>query len=80
MGRKKVSRASIGHNGNTETASSTTVHSSMRQVLALSLLAILGLPSAGLMTPHEGLIWRFYHYGIQWEIIPPLIFLGIGAL
>ncbi|MDY6954312.1 MAG: tetratricopeptide repeat protein, partial [Thermodesulfobacteriota bacterium] len=39
--RKKVSRASIGHNGNTETASSTTVHSSMRQVLALSLLAIL---------------------------------------
>jgi len=32
------------------------------------------------MKPHEGLIWRFYHYGVQWEVIPPLIFLGIGAL
>jgi len=25
-------------------------------------------------------LWRFYHYGIQWEVIPPLIFLGLGAL
>jgi oxaloacetate decarboxylase beta subunit len=33
-----------------------------------------------LMEPGEGLLWRFYHYGIEWEIIPPLIFLGLGAL
>ncbi|MBI3992686.1 MAG: sodium ion-translocating decarboxylase subunit beta [Candidatus Lambdaproteobacteria bacterium] len=38
------------------------------------------LPLAGLMHPGEGLLWRFYHYGIQWEVIPPLIFLGLGAL
>ena len=43
-------------------------------------ILLANLPLAGLMTPHDGLIWRFYHYGIQWEIIPPLIFLGIGAL
>jgi oxaloacetate decarboxylase beta subunit len=34
---------------------------------------------AELMTPGEGLIWRFYHYGVEWEVIPPLIFLGLGA-
>ena len=38
------------------------------------------LPLAHLMAPGEGLLWRFYHYGIEWEIIPPLIFLGLGAL
>lgn len=27
-----------------------------------------------------GLIARIFHYGIQWEIIPPLIFLGLGAM
>lgn len=43
-------------------------------------IIVANLPLAGLMTPEEGLIWRFYHYGIQWEIIPPLIFLGLGAL
>jgi len=43
-------------------------------------ILVANLPLAGLMKPHEGLIWRFYHYGVQWEIIPPLIFLGIGAL
>ena len=37
------------------------------------------LPLTGLMTPGEGLIWRFYHYGVEWEVIPPLIFLGLGA-
>ena len=41
---------------------------------------VSNLPLADLMKPDEGLIWRFYHYGIQWEVIPPLIFLGIGAL
>ena len=43
-------------------------------------ILLANLPLSGLMEPHEGLIWRFYHYGIQWEIIPPLIFLGLGAL
>ncbi|MFY9941380.1 MAG: sodium ion-translocating decarboxylase subunit beta [Desulfobacterales bacterium] len=43
-------------------------------------ILLVNLPLTGLMTPGEGLIWRFYHYGIQWEIIPPLIFLGLGAL
>jgi sodium ion-translocating decarboxylase beta subunit len=26
------------------------------------------------------LFYLFYHYGLEWEVIPPLIFLGIGAL
>jgi oxaloacetate decarboxylase beta subunit len=43
-------------------------------------ILVSNLPLAELMKPNEGLIWRFYHYGIQWEVIPPLIFLGIGAL
>jgi oxaloacetate decarboxylase beta subunit len=43
-------------------------------------ILLANLPLAGLMTPEEGLLWKFYHYGIQWEIIPPLIFLGLGAL
>lgn len=43
-------------------------------------IILANLPLADLMHEGEGLIWRFYHYGIQWEIIPPLIFLGLGAL
>jgi len=43
-------------------------------------IVLANLPLADLMKPGEGLLWRFYHYGIQWEIIPPLIFLGLGAL
>ena len=43
-------------------------------------ILLANLPLSGLMTPHEGLIWRFYHFGIEWEVIPPLIFLGLGAL
>lgn len=43
-------------------------------------IILANLPLAGLMEPGEGLLWRFYHYGIQWEIIPPIIFLGVGAL
>ncbi len=43
-------------------------------------IIITNLPLTYLMEPGEGLIWRFYHYGIEWEIIPPLIFLGLGAL
>lgn len=43
-------------------------------------IILANLPLAGLMEPNEGLLWKFFHYGIQWEIIPPLIFLGLGAL
>jgi len=43
-------------------------------------ILIANLPLTQLMQPDEGLIWRFYHYGIEWEVIPPLIFLGLGAL
>ena len=40
-------------------------------------IILANLPLADLMKPHEGLLWRFYHYGIQWEIVSPLIFLGL---
>ncbi len=43
-------------------------------------IILANLPLVDLMHPGEGLIWRFYHFGIQWEVIPPLIFLGLGAL
>ncbi len=43
-------------------------------------ILITNIPVAGLMEEGHGLIWRFYHYGIEWEIIPPVIFLGLGAL
>lgn len=43
-------------------------------------IMIVNLPITHLMQPGEGLLWRFYHYGIEWEIIPPLIFLGLGAM
>jgi oxaloacetate decarboxylase beta subunit len=43
-------------------------------------IIMANMPLTFLMEPGEGLIWRFYHYGIEWEIIPPLIFLGLGAL
>ncbi len=43
-------------------------------------IILANLPLAGLMEPGTGLLWRFYEYGIHWEVIPPLIFLGLGAL
>ena len=43
-------------------------------------ILLVNLPMADLMKPGEGLIWRFYRFGLQWEVIPPLIFLGLGAL
>lgn len=43
-------------------------------------IIMANIPLAPLMTEGSGLIWRFYHYGVEWEVIPPLIFLGIGAL
>ncbi len=50
-------------------------------LLPIGFGIILGnLPLAELMKPEVGLLWKFYTYGIHWEIIPPLIFLGLGAL
>jgi len=43
-------------------------------------ILLANLPLAPLMTEGSGLIWRFYHYGLEWEVIPPLIFLGLGAM
>ncbi|MGD9732254.1 MAG: sodium ion-translocating decarboxylase subunit beta [Desulfamplus sp.] len=43
-------------------------------------IIVANLPLAALMKPEEGLLWKFYQYGIHWEIIPPVIFLGLGAL
>ena len=40
---------------------------------------LANLPLSGLMEPGQGLLWKFYEYGIHWEVIPPLIFLSIGA-
>lgn len=37
------------------------------------------LPLAALQEKGH-LFWIFYHYGIEWEVIPCVIFLGIGAL
>lgn len=42
-------------------------------------ILIPNLPLTDLMTPGEGLVWRFYRYGVEWEVIPPLIFLGLGT-
>jgi carboxybiotin decarboxylase len=43
-------------------------------------IIIANLPLSGLLRPNEGLLWRFYYYGIKWELFPPLIFLGLGTL
>lgn len=59
------------------------IHKKYEPLLLLPIgfgILIANLPLTNLMDPGEGLIWRFYHYGIEWEIIPPVIFLGLGAL
>ena len=43
-------------------------------------ILIVNLPLTFLMEPQHGLVWFFYHYGIELDIIPPLIFLGLGAM
>jgi sodium ion-translocating decarboxylase beta subunit len=43
-------------------------------------ILVVNLPLTFLMGEGEGLLWKFYHYGLEWEIIPPLIFLGLGAM
>ena len=36
-------------------------------------------PLTGLME-EGGLFWIFYHYGVEWELLPPVIFLGVGVM
>jgi oxaloacetate decarboxylase beta subunit len=43
-------------------------------------ILVVNLPLTFLMEPEHGLIWFFYRYGIEFDIIPPLIFLGLGAM
>ena len=43
-------------------------------------ILVVNLPLTFLMQEGEGLLWKFYHYGLEWEVIPPLIFLGLGSL
>lgn len=43
-------------------------------------ILIVNLPLTFLMEPEHGLIWFFYHYGIEKDLIPPLVFLGLGAM
>ncbi len=40
---------------------------------------LTNLPLAPLMGDHE-LFWIFHHYGIEWEVIPCVIFLGLGVM
>jgi carboxybiotin decarboxylase len=42
-------------------------------------ILVVNLPLTFLMEPEHGLIWYFYR-GIEMDIIPPLIFLGLGAM
>jgi len=44
---------------------------------------VVNLPLTPLMGEHDGvrdLLGIFFHYGIEWDLIPPVIFLGLGAL
>lgn len=44
---------------------------------------VVNMPVTPLMEVHQGardLLNIFFHYGIEWDVIPPVIFLGLGAL
>ena len=59
------------------------IHKQYEPLLLLPIgfgILLANIPETSLMVQGEGLIWRLYHYGIEWEVIPPLIFLGLGAL
>jgi len=43
-------------------------------------ILMINLPLTYLMEHGEGLLWRFYHYGLEWDVLPPLTFLGLGAM
>ncbi len=41
---------------------------------------IVNFPLAPLMDTPHALLRVFYHYGLEWELIPCVIFLGLGAM
>jgi sodium ion-translocating decarboxylase beta subunit len=41
---------------------------------------IVNFPLAPLMDTHHALLRVFYHYGLEWEILPCVIFLGLGTM
>ena len=45
-------------------------------IVNFPMVPLMGYTQAG----HPELIKFFYHYGLEWEIIPCVIFLGLGAL
>ncbi len=54
-------------------------------LLPISIGIILAnLPLTGMLAKGEGLLWILEHYGIGaeggWSIIPPMIFIGLGAM
>ena len=38
------------------------------------------VPLMGHSHGHDQLLRIFYHYGLEWEVIPCVIFLGLGAM
>jgi oxaloacetate decarboxylase beta subunit len=38
------------------------------------------VPLMGYSHGHAQLLQIFYHYGLEWEVIPCVIFLGLGAM
>jgi oxaloacetate decarboxylase beta subunit len=45
-------------------------------IVNFPLAPLMGYSEAG----HPQLIQAFYHYGLEWEILPSVIFLGLGTL
>ncbi|MBI2818949.1 MAG: sodium ion-translocating decarboxylase subunit beta [Acidobacteria bacterium] len=62
------------------------IHKKYEPLLLLPIgfgVFIVNMPLTPLMEVHEearDLFNIFYHYGIEWDVIPPVIFLGLGAL
>ena len=62
------------------------IHKKYEPLLLLPIgfgVFIVNMPLTPLMGEHGGtrdLLGIFFHYGIEWDVIPPVIFLGLGAL
>jgi sodium ion-translocating decarboxylase beta subunit len=41
---------------------------------------IINIPFSGLMTENEGILWWIYQYGVLNDLLPCLLFIGIGAM
>lgn len=62
------------------------IHKKYEPLLLLPIgfgVFVVNMPLTPLMGEHGGtrdLLGIFFHYGIEWDVIPPVIFLGLGAL